>query len=519
MRFECWRARHALSLRGISAIELVTVMAVSALTYVTLLSHQQRELEQESLEVVAQHMQRIADSAIEFRKLHNEIAWPNAINQLSDNGVSNVNIASRYGGTFDIRNASWQQGGGVEIVGKFTASSNLSATGLTTFYRSGDVLHSVMKRIHGDARVRYSRFPAGEGDGYQVILLLTDEEFSRSPSTAFGSSINLDNGGATRRGYLSTGPVNISNVLVIGNIEIAAQHSNTTGNYQQCGFCRVFNQANEADQNEGGDLINTTVDYQGQKFAVWLDNLTHRQNLAPPLNNANHEILANRIVSTGLRFKDPHNAYIFDVTLALNQTNQLRLGPDAVLSAPVAYLSEPWGITGGTNTVNASNYSRILNTRNHVRVVAANSIVFNNTTLWNTLGVDCANMVVNWMFYYSDERMKNVTGILDGERAIETVRRTPMYRYDWRQSQSKGIGLLAQDVANIDGVGVLAKRGVHGVSPSGMIATVWSAVDELAQVTADLQKKSDLLQSEIQRLRERKHTLQQISTAELGVER
>ena len=513
MMLECWRLGYARLLRGISAIELVVVVGVSALTYVTLMSHQQREMEQESLEVVAQHMERIANSVIDYRKEHQDTPWPDHISSLTDVGVASINIASRYGGNFSISNASWQQGGGVILVGKF-AAANSDARYLDTFYRAGDLLHLVMQRRHGSSRVLYERNPPSEGHGYEVSLLISDDEFSRRPSTAFSSKLILEN--SPRLGYLSSGPVNISNVLSIGNLPIGAPGpSSSVGNYQQCGFCRVFNAASEADPQEGGDLINTTIDTEDAPFGIWVNSLNHRPGLAPPDFTGPHEVLTSRLVSAGIRFQTPSIGSLGPVSLQLNDTAYLDLTPDAVLSAPLAYLSEPWGITGGVANVIGSNLSRIVNTRNHVRVVAENSIVFNNTALWNTVGLDCNTMTVNWLFYYSDERMKNVTGVLDGKNAIDTVRRTPMYHYDWRDSNSKGIGLLAQDVANVDGVSARARGGVHGVSQAGMIATVWSAVDELADVAADLQKKADILDSEIEQMRAEKRALLQVSTAEM----
>ena len=134
MKLEFWRLGYARFLRGVSAIELVVLMGVCALTYVTLISHQQREIEQESLTIVAKYMERIADSAVEFRMDHGMMPWPNSIGDLPDMGVSAVNIASRYGGTFTLTNAPWQQGGGVQVVGRFTAANN-DAAYLDTFYR------------------------------------------------------------------------------------------------------------------------------------------------------------------------------------------------------------------------------------------------------------------------------------------------------------------------------------------------------------------------------------------------
>ena len=475
---------------GFSMIELVVVMVVSATAYVALSSSQIDVASGQRWEASVARAEAVAAAAMQFRDEHATREWPNNITDLItngylDNGVHNYDTAY----TLQMTNAIWQQGGGVEI---YIDINRPSGAGSSTpeFERTLTNARLQLLREFGSSRIRAASV---SGDTAIRLSVMLPQSIMRDEPSPFVASADNRNFSGNRSAYYTLGPIAFDDVLSLGNVGLENVGNEVHANVvQSCGFCKVYNNLNDRDNNEGGNFaIANNGSALSQDVALWLNRLEVRAG----------ETWVQRVVAPGVTADRSAAADVAASSISLHLTNTLavQVSPDVVMAADLAYFADPWGSTLATPYHGHS----AQNTRNHTRAVTTNSITFNNTTLWNTLGIDCDTLTVNWMFFYSDERLKNVGEQIDGSRALDLVRETPLHRYQWRGDQSAGLGVLAQDVASHQSLVGKTDDGIHKVSKDGMVGIAWASAQELLKQEQDLKQKLSLLDSEIARVKER----------------
>ena len=478
--------------RGFSMIELLIVMVVSATAYVALGSSQVDVASGQRWEASAERAEAIAAAATQFRDEHATHEWPNNISDLIANGYLD-NGVHNYDTTYTLRvtNSMWQEGGGVEIFVDINRPSGAGSRS-AEWERTLTNARQKLLREFGGSRIRATSVSGDSAIRLSVMLPQTMSRDLPSPRVALMDNRNFS---GSRGAYYSRGPIAFDDLVSLGNLGLENVGDEIHANVQQsCGFCKVYNDVAHRDNNEGGNFA-LTNDGNGvtQDVALWLNRLEVRVNQTWVHRVVAPGIIADRTAATD----SAPNA----INLFVSNSETVTTRPDAVMAATLAYFTSPWGFTP-TGPVPAKWGHNPGNDRNHVRAVAANSIIFNNTTLWNTLAIDCDTLTLNWLFFYSDERLKNVGEKINGSRALDLVRETPLHRYQWRDDKSAGLGVLAQDVASHRGLVAKTHGGVHQVSKDGMVGIAWASTQELLKKEQDLKQKISLLDSKIAGLKE-----------------
>ena len=480
--------------RGFSMIELLIVMVVSATAYVALGSSQMDVASAQRWEASVARAEAVASAAVQFRDEHATRDWPNNIADLIANGYLDSGVHN-YDTTYTLQmtNAIWQQGGGVEI---FVDINRPSGAGSSSPEWEKTLANArvQLSREFGSSRIRATSVSGDTAVRLSVMLAQSIMRDEPSPHVALMDNRNFS---GNRGAYYTRGPIAFDDLVSLGNLGLENVADEIHANVQQsCGFCKVYNDLNDRDNNEGGnfaivkDAITNNSSALSQDAALWLNRLEVRAG----------ETWVQRVVAPGLiadrsaAADTAANA----INLHLTNTESIHVAPDIVMAARLAYFAAPWAAPANADWGHATRLDR-----NHTRAVAANSLTFNNTTLWNTVGLDCNTFTMNWLFFYSDERLKNVGEKIDGSRALDLVHETPLHRYQWRDDQSAGLGVLAQDVASHRGLVAKTDRGVHQVSKDGMVGIAWASAQQMLRKQQDLRQKISLLDSKIARVKER----------------